>query len=62
MTAEWGLFNDEGCVERGLWSEQEADRRRGFAYNAEDDLRIEELCPDHDEQPLNGCEDCGSEE
>lgn len=42
---EWGLFSDEGCVERGSWSQEEAQERLG-EYSPEDDLHVGRVCPD----------------
>lgn len=58
---EWGLFNDEGCVEAGFYSEGQAVIARDTHYDEEDGLTVREVCPDHEEQPLIGCEECGNE-
>lgn len=58
--ATFGVFNDTGCVDYGYLTLEAAQsiaqqfQRDGdeFAYGAE-------ICPDHDEQPRNGCEECG---
>jgi hypothetical protein len=59
---EFGLFSDEGCVEAGFYSRQEADRAAESRYDPDDGLFIEELCPFHAEQPKNGCEECAAED
>jgi hypothetical protein len=61
---EYGLFNDEGCVERGFWSEREASAAIGDRYHPDDELMVESLCSDHadDEQPANGCELCAADD
>jgi hypothetical protein len=56
---EFGLFNDEGCVEAGFYSQAEAERAN---VNAEDDLSVHEICPDHDYQERDTCEDCFADE
>jgi hypothetical protein len=61
MTAtEYGLFNDEGCVERGLWSRAEAERELA-RYSDEDELTAKALCEVHDEQAADDCEECFAE-
>jgi hypothetical protein len=57
---EYGLFNDEGCVEAGFYSKEEAERL-SVLYDPEDELVIHEICPDHDEQAKDTCEACFSE-
>lgn len=62
MATEYGLFNDEGCVEAGFYSAEEARAAITNDYDADDGLEIEEICPDHEGQPRCGCEICDSEE
>jgi hypothetical protein len=62
MATEYGLFSDEGLVESGFYSAEEAREAARERYSEEDGLEIEEVCPDHPEQPHYGCEDCDSEE
>lgn len=57
-TQEYGIFNDEGCVERQFWSSGEAAEFIADNYDEEDGLEVRELCPDHDEQPYDACEEC----
>lgn len=73
MTTEYGVFNDEGCLEAGMWSVAEAEQRAA-EYRADDegdeDAKAHELCPEHDgrngdgtePQPKNGCELCDEAE
>lgn len=60
---EYGLFSDEGCVERQLWSEAEARTAILERYDEEDELTVRKMCPDHahEEQPETGCELCAEE-
>lgn len=55
---EWGIWSnfDGGFVETQLWSEAEAMAR--LPEYSEDDPEVLEICPDHEEQPLMGCEEC----
>jgi hypothetical protein len=56
---EWGVFNDEGCVERGLWSAEEAGLAVILHRKAGDEhAEAKEMCSDHEEQPKYYCEEC----
>jgi hypothetical protein len=61
---EYGLFNDEGCLEAQMYSTEEAETRRQ-EYIAEgehpDDVKVREMCPDHEGEPKDGCEECFAE-
>jgi hypothetical protein len=59
--AEYGIFNDEGCVERGFYDEDKAQTTKDGSYSDEPGVYVAEMCPDHDEQPLDFCEDCEAE-
>lgn len=60
--AEYGIFNDEGCLERQFSSMKAAERAAADCRDSDDELyaRAAEMCPDHadDEQPRDGCELC----
>lgn len=56
--AEWGLFNDEGLVEGEFRSKEEAFDAMTSGYDPEDGLTVEEVCPDHPEEPRQSCEEC----
>ncbi|MFD5566674.1 hypothetical protein [Streptomyces cadmiisoli] len=64
---EYGIFSEAagGCIYAPCYFTKEAEQERDrlVAENGEEaeDLTIEELCPDHEEQPKHGCEDCGEE-
>lgn len=64
VSTEFGIFNDEGCLERDLWSRESADEAmKSPDYEEEQDLRVEEMCHNRQhEQPKDGCEDCETEE
>lgn len=68
---EYGVFNDEGCIEAGFWTFAAADAvalryRQTWDNTNENDgdpnAQALEICPDHEEQPLDGCEECAEEE
>lgn len=62
MTAEYGLFNDEGLMEGQFYSVAEAQAAVADRYSAEDDLAVHEVCPDHEGQARDTCEECFAEE
>lgn len=65
---EYGIFSEAagGCIYAPCHSVQEAEQERDRMVSEDgeevEDLTIEELCPDHEEQPKNGCEECADEE
>lgn len=64
MSTQYGIFNDEGCIEANLWSKDQAEAALDlWVEEGEDreDLSIEALCPDHEEQPKDGCEECATD-
>lgn len=61
MSTEYGIFNDEGCVERGFWSAEEALRELKL-MDPEDHGDVKELCPEHEEQARDTCEECFAED
>ena len=58
---EWGLFNEEGCIEASFFTLTEALATAEKCYAQEDDLHIAETCPDHAEQEKEFCELCDEE-
>ncbi|WP_160051183.1 hypothetical protein [Nocardiopsis sp. FR26] len=58
---EWGVFNDEGCTFVGSRAEAEAqaakDRAADDGHWAEL-ISVHRICPDHEEQPKDACEEC----
>lgn len=56
--AEFGLFNDEGCVENGFGSPEAAAEARDDRYDPEDELAVLEVCDQHPEHPKDYCEMC----
>lgn len=71
MTTEYGVFNDEGCLEAGMWSQAQADERAAeYRAEGDDEAKAHELCPEHDgrngdgtdPEPKGGCEPCAEAE
>lgn len=65
---EYGIFSEAagGCIYAPCYSvkEAEAERERLITEDGEeaDDLTVKEICPDHEGEPKDGCEDCWTEE
>lgn len=62
--SEWGIFNDEGCIESQFYSVDEAEAAMAVldAIGEEQFLSVHRICPDHEEQPQDTCEECFAEE
>jgi hypothetical protein len=70
---EFGVFNDEGCIERGFITLEAAQvRAQEYRDNYKRDYEVseehgdpdavaKELCPDHEEQAKDDCEECFAE-
>jgi hypothetical protein len=58
---EYGIFNDEGCVESGFYSREEAEAAVIERY-PDDTTSVCSICPDHPEQAHDTCEECNTEE
>jgi len=62
MSIEYGVFSDEGCLEAQFYRYEDADRAAaGYRENGDSDAYAAEMCPDHEEQPREGCDMCESE-
>lgn len=61
---EWGVWSPEsgGFVETGFWTETAAAEAARGIQGDDPDAEAKALCPDHEEQPLDGCEDCTAED
>jgi hypothetical protein len=60
---EWGIFNDEGCIEAQFYSEASAQIGLASYYlEGERGLSIAVICPEHEGQMADGCEECDAEE
>jgi hypothetical protein len=60
--SEYGIFNAEGLIEGQFYSFQAA---AGELLNEEyygDDAWVNEVCPEHTDQPYDECETCDEEE
>jgi hypothetical protein len=60
---EYGIFNDEGLIEGGYSSQEDAEFDMNQEFDAEDNhpwlrVHVEKVCPDHPEQPKFGCKEC----
>jgi hypothetical protein len=71
MAHELGIFDSQsdGFVETGFWSKGEAESRiqelvTDGTYEAEEaseDLKVMEVCSEHNEQPQDTCEECATD-
>lgn len=59
---EFGIFSDEGLLEGGFCSNEEADRAIASRYSEEDGVHAGEICGDHPEHEVSTCEECNSED
>ncbi len=61
---EYGVFGDEGPIDRSDCAMQAAND--AAFYTAEDDgdthYVVKVICPDHEDQPQDGCEECFTDE
>lgn len=62
MSIEYGVFSEEGCLERQFYSYEAANHAAvGYRDDGDTDAHAAEMCPDHEEQPREGCDVCESE-
>lgn len=56
----YGVFNDEGMVDRSDCAVQAANNAAFFRREDDGDTEyvVDFICPDHDEQPKGTCEEC----
>ncbi|QIG58814.1 hypothetical protein SEA_DATBOI_150 [Gordonia phage DatBoi] len=62
-STEYGIFNDEGMLEGGFWSEEEAWGNNAVRYADDPNAYVAEVCPicRDEELTLEGCEVCDEE-
>lgn len=58
---EFGIFNDEGCIEDGFYSREEAEAAVINNYPDEDGVEVAPICEEHEEQDANHCMICNEE-
>jgi hypothetical protein len=65
---EYGVFEDGACIEAGFHgasgkaaAEERAARLVAAHPEMVDAYEVLEMCPDHEEQPKNGCEECATD-
>lgn len=68
VAVEYGVFEDGACIEAGFHGEigkaaAEAHMADLIATDPDmaDAYEVAEICPDHAEQPKNGCEECAED-
>ena len=55
---EYGIFSDEGMIEGLFTSKAEAEAAIAKRYDADDELKVFEVCSEHGEHAKEGCEHC----
>lgn len=60
--AEFGIFAEDGQLERGFDSLVEAEKALAKRYSPEDEAHAGECCHDHPEHEAATCELCDDEE
>lgn len=59
---EFGIFAEDGQLERGFYSLAEAEKALAERYSPEDEAHAGECCHDHPEHEAATCELCDDEE
>lgn len=59
---EFGIFSDEGCVERGFFGREDAEAAVAERYSADDGVHVAECCHDHPDHERFSCEECNAED
>lgn len=67
MATEFGVWSelDGGFLVAQTWSSAEAEKEREQLITDGEDpdyLTVMDICPDHEEQPRDGCEECNAED
>ena len=56
----YGLFDEEELLERFLTFDEA--KKALQRYSKDEEVEILEICPDHPEQPREGCAECEAED
>jgi hypothetical protein len=59
---EFGVFNDEGLLEGQFYSRKAAEEALADLYAEDDEAEVAIVCPDHEEQRREHCEECNAED
>ena len=62
MTTEFGIFNEEGCIEGGMFSRPEAEARIAAMGEEAEGCHVAECCIEHPEEEREHCRECMAEE
>jgi hypothetical protein len=61
VSKEFGVFDDEGCIERGLYGQADVDEAKS-RYEPEDEVELLEMCGcDSSCECAYGSCDCGDD-
>jgi hypothetical protein len=58
---EFAIFNDEGQLEGGFFERARAEAASA-RYRDDPHVFVDEICPDHPDQPRSACEECNRED
>jgi hypothetical protein len=58
----FGIWADDGQLERGFFSRAEAEEALAKRYSPEDEAHVGECCHDHPSQEHDSCEICNADE
>ena len=61
MSTEFGIFTEEGCIENGFYSREEAEAAIKERY-PEEECHVAECCIEHREEEHEHCEFCAEAE
>ena len=59
---EFGIFNEEGAIANGFFSEEEAEAFMAGMGEEAEGCSVHECCHEHPEQGAEWCEECEAEE
>lgn len=58
---EYGVFNSEGCIDSGYTTLTRAEEvATDFREQGDEHAKASEICSEHEEQPADEHEECGS--
>lgn len=60
--SEYGIFAEDGQLERGFFSMEEAEKALARRYSPADEAHVGECCHDHPEHERSTCEQCDEDE
>ena len=62
MTTEFGIFAEDGLLEGGFFSAEDAQKVLDGCYSPDDEAHVGACCHDHPQHEAATCEECNAEE